>query len=291
MPSIPIDVLRAFVAVVESRGFTRAAEERGRSQPTVSLQVKRLERLVEAPLFEKDDRFDLTSVGAVCFEYGKRLLRLHDDIFEEAQRRASPGATLRIGSPSELAAHFAARLGGLRDAVRPGAGIEVMTGASEQLLAAFKQKALDIAFVIDREGEADGAPRTQTQVQRRLRERGQRGACRSRSRRLGGDAVDPGPRAGRNRAVPRRGRAAAPVSRSFAARPIQGDSRGGTSLGGRGVRNALSRLFKVASHFVAICHPMQPAALACSLCVPTQVNNWGCKWATEKNRRQSFGHS
>lgn len=157
MPSIPIDVLRAFVAVVESRGFTRAAEELGRSQPTVSLQVKRLERLVEAPLFEKDDRFDLTSVGAVCFEYGKRLLRLHDDIFEEAQRRASPGATLRIGSPSELAAHFAARLGGLRDAVRPGAGIEVMTGASEQLLAAFKQKALDIAFVIDREGEADGA--------------------------------------------------------------------------------------------------------------------------------------
>jgi DNA-binding transcriptional LysR family regulator len=51
MRSIPIDVLRAFVAVVEARGFTRAADELGRSQPTISLQVKRLEELVEAPLF------------------------------------------------------------------------------------------------------------------------------------------------------------------------------------------------------------------------------------------------
>ena len=34
MRSIPIDVIRAFVAVVESRGFTRAAEDLGRSQPT-----------------------------------------------------------------------------------------------------------------------------------------------------------------------------------------------------------------------------------------------------------------
>ena len=50
MRGIPIDILRAFVAVVEARGFTRAAEELGRTQPTISLQVKRLEELVEAPV-------------------------------------------------------------------------------------------------------------------------------------------------------------------------------------------------------------------------------------------------
>ncbi|MBV9287876.1 MAG: LysR family transcriptional regulator [Hyphomicrobiales bacterium] len=70
MRSIPIDVLRAFVAVVETRGFTRAAEDLGRSQPTISLQVKRLEELMEAPLFEKAQRFELTGVGSVCFDYG-----------------------------------------------------------------------------------------------------------------------------------------------------------------------------------------------------------------------------
>ena len=74
MRSIPVDVLRAFVSVVEARGFTRAAEQLGRSQPTISLQVKRLEELIEAPLFEKNARFELTAVGSVCFDYGKRLL-------------------------------------------------------------------------------------------------------------------------------------------------------------------------------------------------------------------------
>ena len=53
MTSIPIDVLRAFVAVVETRGFTRAAEELGRTQPTISLQVKRLEELMEAARFRE----------------------------------------------------------------------------------------------------------------------------------------------------------------------------------------------------------------------------------------------
>jgi len=158
MPSIPIDVLRAFVAVVEARGFTRAAEELGRSQPTVSLQVKRLETLVETPLFEKDDRFDLTSVGAVCFEYGRRLLRLHDDLLDEVLRRRSPAAALRVGIPSELAAGLAGRLGRLRDVARPGARVEVMTGVSESLVTAFKQKTLDIAFVVGRDADTDGGP-------------------------------------------------------------------------------------------------------------------------------------
>ena len=63
MRGIPIDILRAFVAVVEARGFTRAAEELGRTQPTISLQVKRLEELVEAPLFKKGGRFELSARG------------------------------------------------------------------------------------------------------------------------------------------------------------------------------------------------------------------------------------
>src|SRR5664279_2024306 len=107
MRSIPIDVLRAFAAVVEARGFTRAAEELGRSQPTVSLQVKRLEELVEAPLFEKSARFELTPVGAVCFDYGKRLLRLHDDMLDETQRRRSPDSVLRVGAPGAFAGPLA----------------------------------------------------------------------------------------------------------------------------------------------------------------------------------------
>ena len=110
MRGIPIDILRAFVAVVEARGFTRAAEELGRTQPTISLQVKRLEELLEAPLFKKGGRFELSSVGEVCFDYGKRLLRLHDDMLDEVGGRNNPNGALRIGMPSEFASILAPRL-------------------------------------------------------------------------------------------------------------------------------------------------------------------------------------
>jgi DNA-binding transcriptional LysR family regulator len=159
MRSIPVDVLRAFVAVVEARGFTRAAEDLGRSQPTISLQVKRLEELVEASLFEKVARFELSPVGAVCFEYGKRLIRLHDEMLQEAGLRKTPLARLRVGMSSEFASRLTPRLAHLRAQAETGAGFEVITDSSDALTAAFRQKELDIAIVVGGEREFDGAER------------------------------------------------------------------------------------------------------------------------------------
>ena len=147
MRGIPIDILRAFVAVVEARGFTRAAEELGRTQPTISLQVKRLEELVEAPLFKKGSRFELSPVGEVCFDYGKRLLRLHDDMVDELGRN-NPNDAIRIGMPSEFAPILAPRLNELRVNAEVATTFEVIVDSSQALSAAFRQNALDVAFIV-----------------------------------------------------------------------------------------------------------------------------------------------
>ena len=147
MRGIPIDILRAFVAVVEARGFTRAAEELGRTQPTISLQVKRLEELVEGPLFRKGGRFELSPVGEVCFDYGKRLLRLHDDMLDELGRN-NPNVAIRIGLPSEFAPILAPRLNELRASPEVATTFEVIVDSSQALAAAFRQNALDIAFIV-----------------------------------------------------------------------------------------------------------------------------------------------
>lgn len=159
MSSIPIDVLRAFVAVVEARGFTRAAEKLGRSQPTISLQVKRLEELVQEPLFEKAQRFELTEVGVVCFDYGQRLLRLHDDMLDEASRRRASEAMLRIGVAGEFAGRLAPRLQGLGDGTKGGVRYEVTADDSLRIASAFRQNALDIAFFLGDEAEAQSGQR------------------------------------------------------------------------------------------------------------------------------------
>lgn len=46
-----IDLLKTFVAVCETRSFTAAARQVGRTQSAVSLQMKRLEDLLAGPCF------------------------------------------------------------------------------------------------------------------------------------------------------------------------------------------------------------------------------------------------
>jgi DNA-binding transcriptional LysR family regulator len=54
--NLPPDLLRSFVAVAQTRSFSRAAERVHLSQSTVSQQIRRLEDIVGKSLFERDTR-------------------------------------------------------------------------------------------------------------------------------------------------------------------------------------------------------------------------------------------
>jgi DNA-binding transcriptional LysR family regulator len=47
--NIPTDLLRTFLAVIDLRSHTRAAEQLGRTQPAISLQMKKLQELLDVP--------------------------------------------------------------------------------------------------------------------------------------------------------------------------------------------------------------------------------------------------
>lgn len=159
MRPIPIDVLRAFVTVVESHGFTRAAEELGRSQPAVSLQVKRLEELIEAPVFEKSSRLELTRFGKICLKFGRRILDVHDELHAAISRELSGGDALRLGIPSEFAPSLMPSLAGfsLRDAQH--VNLEFTCDSSEVLLEGLRNRQLDVAVAVTGEGGAEDAIR------------------------------------------------------------------------------------------------------------------------------------
>jgi DNA-binding transcriptional LysR family regulator len=53
LPPLDFDLIRTFVAVVDNGGFTRAGERIGRTQSTVSLQIKKLEEGLGRPLFDR----------------------------------------------------------------------------------------------------------------------------------------------------------------------------------------------------------------------------------------------
>lgn len=71
-----IRLLRYFAAVAETRSFTRAAEQLGISQPTLSHQIRKLESDLGTILFERGPRdVMLTSAGATFKPYCDRTLK------------------------------------------------------------------------------------------------------------------------------------------------------------------------------------------------------------------------
>ena len=68
----------------------RAADALGRSQPAISLQMKRLEELLDAKLLSHEGReLRLTEQGEALAVYARQLLRLNDEAVQNGSRLLS----------------------------------------------------------------------------------------------------------------------------------------------------------------------------------------------------------
>ena len=87
MRNIPTDLLRAFVTIIDLQGYTRAGEQLGRTQPAISLQMKRLQELLNVQLFVKDGGAKLTEAGEIVASYARQMLSLNDAMLLRLQLR------------------------------------------------------------------------------------------------------------------------------------------------------------------------------------------------------------
>lgn len=93
------DQLAAFIAVAEELHFGRAAERLNMTQPPLSRQIQKLERIVGTELLERDNRkVQLTPAGLAFLDEARRLLTLAGRAPATARRIASGrSGILRIG--------------------------------------------------------------------------------------------------------------------------------------------------------------------------------------------------
>ncbi len=98
-----LGLLRTFLAVVNGLSFTRAAEQLGLSQPTVSQHVRRLEESVGRQLIRRDTRtVSLTDNGEAMAGFARTILAANDEAVSYFTGSAMSGR-LRFGAADELA--------------------------------------------------------------------------------------------------------------------------------------------------------------------------------------------
>ena len=154
--NLDLDLVRAFVAVAEARSFTRAGVRLGRTQSTISLQIKRLEESVNAELFSRDPRnVVLTGHGEALLVQARRLLRLNDEIIGEMFEHSLEGE-VRFGAPEDFATtHLPDILGDYARAY-PHVSLSVTCDLTLRLMDKMSQGELDLALIKREPMGADG---------------------------------------------------------------------------------------------------------------------------------------
>ncbi|MDI3389200.1 LysR substrate-binding domain-containing protein [Streptomyces sp. B-S-A8] len=142
--------LQYFVAVAETRHFTRAAEQVHVAQPSLSQQIRSLERELGAELFSRArGNIALTDAGETLLPLARRILADADTARQEVQElgRLERGR-VRLGATPSLCT------GLLPDVLRafhdryPGIRLLIEEGGSHDLVRELARGALDLALVV-----------------------------------------------------------------------------------------------------------------------------------------------
>lgn len=156
MRDIPTDLLRAFIAIIDLKGFARAGDKLGRTQSAISLRMKRLQEIIEAPLFTREGGTQLSEEGEIVAGYARQILALNDGMLVKLARRES-GGRLRLGMPNDYADHFLPRLMSGLGVEDNGLAFDVVCGLSNELLQGLKDDLYDIVIAMTPDEPAQGA--------------------------------------------------------------------------------------------------------------------------------------
>lgn len=145
--NLDLDLLRCFVTIVDAGSFTRAGDRLGRTQSTISLQVKRLEDQIGRSVFVRTPRsLSLTAAGERLLAPARQLLRLNDVALAELFEPDITGR-VRLGVPEDFAtAHLPGVLAAFAEA-HPLVELEVACDLTLNLLDQFHSGAFDLVLV------------------------------------------------------------------------------------------------------------------------------------------------
>ena len=157
MRQLSMDTLRTLVTIINHGGFAKAGEILGRSQPAISLQIKKLEQQLEQRLFTKvGQRYEPTVMGRWLYDKALQILAINDDVFHYVAQDPLRGK-LRLGIPSEFASILLPSIIGEFSAQYPDVSLEVTSALSYELTDPAKQDIFDVVLALANDEDARNA--------------------------------------------------------------------------------------------------------------------------------------
>jgi DNA-binding transcriptional LysR family regulator len=142
--------LEMFVAVIEERSVQKAAERVSRTQPAVSIALRKLEDHVGIPLLDRSRRRDyrLTQAGELLYEFASSMVAMRNEVVSTLRGKTN-GCTGRLAvgarGPATLrrvqafATKFCER--------HPRVRVETVSDQPEDLLRDVADRKIDAAFL------------------------------------------------------------------------------------------------------------------------------------------------
>ncbi len=141
--------LEFFLKVVEEGSFSKAAERVYRTQPAVSIAIRRLEEEIGAPLFERSQKAPaLTEVGELVYDYAQRIVALRDQALDVvAELRSLKRGRVRIGANESTSLYLLPHIILDYRARYPNVKVEIFRYVSERLPREVLDRNVDFALL------------------------------------------------------------------------------------------------------------------------------------------------
>lgn len=141
--------LEIFLSIAEEKSFSRAAEKMLRTQPAISIAIKRLEEELGETLFDRSSKNgSLTEAGRVLLSYAQRMINLREEAREAVgELRGMFRGRLTIGANESTSLYLLPPLLMEYRKRFPNIKIEVFRNISEKIPLEVSERNLDFGFL------------------------------------------------------------------------------------------------------------------------------------------------
>ncbi|MEP3115342.1 LysR substrate-binding domain-containing protein [Nisaea sp.] len=147
--TLNLDALRTFVAICETGSFRGAASRVHRSPSAISLQIAKLEDVLDARLLQRDARrVLLTEQGETLLGYARQLLAVSAEAMAAVHSSVLSGV-IRLAAPHDLGVSLVPRLLQRLADAHPGVVVDVRLDTTGVIQRLFEDGAVNLALFND----------------------------------------------------------------------------------------------------------------------------------------------